>query len=347
VTAQITQPLLQGFGHEVRYESLTQAERDLVYSIRSHELFSQDFTIRITQRFFALIAQKTIIENNRQSLERSRFERERSKRFFDVGRGTKLDMLRAEQDYLRAEDRLNRSVESYEVSLDRFKIDLGLPLDVEFDVAFTPPEFEPIDVSLTSAVAAALANRLDLRTSRDRLVDVERGVRIARQALLPSLDFTGSYTAAFPSSRNFLEQDPMSSSYTLGLSLEIPLERVSERNAYRRALVSLSREQRRRALDEDNVIQEVREALRTLKRLEASIRIQELTVESEERRLRLAVIELEEGKVGNREKVEAEDSLLDAKNDIVQLKVDYVVERLRLLRTVGTLFLDENGVPVR
>jgi outer membrane protein TolC len=347
VTARLNQPLLRGFGHEATYESLVQARRDLVYSIRSFELYRQDFTIDVIRAFYDLIGQQVTIENRRQNLEASRHNRDRAKEFFDVGRGTKLDMFRAEQDYLQARDRLNQEIEAYELRLDRFKIDLGLPLDVEFDLSAEPPTFEPVDIRLADAVAAALANRLDLRTSVGRVEDSERGMRIARRELLPDLGLTAGYTATFPRDRAFLHQEPMSHAYDVGIELEIPLDRMNERNAYRRSLIALARQKRRHRLAEDDVILEVREAIRRLERLEASLTIQERALESESQRVEIAKIQLEEGKVGNRDLVEAEESLLDVKNDIVQLKIDYALGRLRLLRTIGTLFLDENGVPVR
>jgi outer membrane protein TolC len=347
VTARLSQPLLRGFGHETTYNSLTQARRDLIYSIRSFELYRQDFTIRITRAFYDLIGQKVTIENRRQNLEKSLHNRNRAREFFDVGRGTKLDMFRAEQDYLQAKDRLNQEVEAFQLRLDRFKIDLGLPLDVEFDVSVEPPVFEALDVRLADAVEAALANRLDLQTSGDRVEDSERGMRIARRELLPSLDLSAGYTATFPSDRSFLRQDPMTHGYDVGITLEIPLDRMNERNAYRQSLVSLARQKRRHRLAEDDIILEVRDSIRSLDRLEASLAIQEMALVSEKQRVEIAEIRLEEGKVGNRDLVEAQESLLDVQNDIVQLKIDYALGRLRLLRTIGTLFLDENGVPVQ
>jgi outer membrane protein TolC len=347
VTARLTQPLLRGAGYEVRFESLTQAERDLLYALRDFELFRQDFTIRIINRFLDLVAQRARIENSRQNLDQSRFLLNRSTKFFEVGRGSELDKFRAEEDYLQAEDRLNREIESYALALDRFKVELGLPLETEFDVVLDPPDVKPLSMTLSQAVAAALANRLDLRTDRDQLEDVERRVRIAKQALLPDLDLRASARTSWSPSFSFLNPGDNENVYDLGVTLEIPLERTSERNAYRRALINLDREKRRLSLSEDSIILEVRDALRGLDRIQASLRIQEKSLISAEKRFRIAQIRYREGRVGNRDVVEAQNRLLAARNIIVELKNDYLIERLRLLRTVGTLILDEDGVPIR
>jgi outer membrane protein TolC len=195
-------------------------------------------------------------------------------------------------------------------------------------------------------VTAALANRLDLRTSLERVEDRERRVRIARNDLLPDLDLDASYRTSTDAEGRVGELDYGKSSYGVGLSLEIPLDRVRERNAYRRALLDLSRQQRQQTLDEDKVILDVRETIRQLDRIEESIRIQEAAERVEQKRAAAAQIRYAQGEVGNRDLVEARASLLDVRNAIVQRKIDYIVQRLRLLRSMGTLFLDENGVPL-
>jgi outer membrane protein TolC len=346
VVASLSQPLLRGAGYEVRFESLTQAERSFVYAIRDFELFRQDFSIRIIQLFFGLIGQRVVIDNTKLRLEQAEFDWRRAKRFFESGRGSELDSFRAEQDYLQAKDRLIREEEQYDILLDRFKIELGLPLRTEFDIKFDRPQFEEIEISLRQAVTAALANRLDLRTSLERVEDRERRVRIARNDLLPDLDLDASYRTSTDAEGRVGELDYGKSSYGVGLSLEIPLDRVRERNAYRRALLDLSRQQRQQTLDEDKVILDVRETIRQLDRIEESIRIQEAAERVEQKRAAAAQIRYAQGEVGNRDLVEARASLLDVRNAIVQRKIDYIVQRLRLLRSMGTLFLDENGVPL-
>ena len=57
-TISLNQPLLQGAGHDIAFEGLTQAERNLLYDARSFELFRQDFVIGIIDDYYALLSQK-------------------------------------------------------------------------------------------------------------------------------------------------------------------------------------------------------------------------------------------------------------------------------------------------
>jgi len=42
--------------------------------------------------------------------------------------------------------------------------------------------------------------------------------------------------------------------------------------------------------------------------------------------------------------VEANQSLLDAQNSLINEQVNYEIERLQLLRDLGILFIDETGM---
>ena len=63
-----------------------------------------------------------------------------------------------------------------------------------------------------------------------------------------------------------------------------------------------------------------------------------------QRRHERAEIQFERGDVDNREVVDAEQSLLDARNSLISEQVRYEIARLRLLRNLGILFIGEGGM---
>ncbi|NNM25516.1 MAG: TolC family protein, partial [Phycisphaerales bacterium] len=79
VRVQISQPLLRGGGRLVRYESLTQGERNLVYAVRDFELFREDFAILIANAYFDLVSQKQQLVIVEQDYEAAVFDSERAK----------------------------------------------------------------------------------------------------------------------------------------------------------------------------------------------------------------------------------------------------------------------------
>jgi len=341
---QLTQPLLRGAGHEVAFESLVQAERDLVYAIRDFELFREDFAIDVARRFYDLVEQKKAIENQRASLDGFVFDREKAEAFFRVGRTTELDVLRARRNELDSRNALIEAEEGYLLALDRFEIFLGLPATAAVDVQGDPPAFVPGRYDVDSAVEVALRNRLDVLNRREQLEDVERSVRIARNGLLPDLDLSfGSGFSTGPGPElggGSLQND----SYTVGLTLDLPLDRVSERNGYRSAQFALARARRSYDEFEDQLVVEIRSAFRELERRFQSLEIQRRLIEDQQRNVEIAELRFERGELPNRDVVEARLSLLEAQNSLIDEQVSYEVARLQLLRNMGILFIDENGM---
>jgi outer membrane protein TolC len=341
---RLTQPLLRGAGHEVAYEALTQAERSLVYAIRDYELYREDFSIDVARRFYDLVQQKQSTENQRRNLEGVVFGRKQADALFQVGRTNELEVLRARRSELTSENDLIEAEESYHLALDQFRIFLGLPESRRIDVADEEPEFVPVRWDVASAVEVALANRLDLLNRQEQLEDAERGVRIAKNGLLPDLDLTLDYGRSGASDPSFAHQDLDDASYSAALSFGIPIDRVNERNAYRSSQIDLAQAQRSYAEFHDSLEVGVQSTFRELERRKKSLEIQTQLIADQERNVKIAQLRFEQGNFSNRDVVEAQQSLLDARNALINEQVDYEIARLRLLKDLGILFIDEKGM---
>jgi outer membrane protein TolC len=343
VSVSLIQPLLRDAGFEASHEALTQAERNLVYAIRDFELFREDFSIDVARRFYDLVQQQQSIENEQRNLEELLFGERQAQALFDVGRTAELDVLRARRNRLNAENRLLEAEEGYELALDRFRIFLGLADDTKLDVAADPPDFVPVRYEVRSAVEVALRNRLDFLNRREQLEDGERAVRLARNDLLPSLTLGASLNLPTVTDPSFTGQQFDGESVSAGLTLDLPVDRVAERSAYRRTQIALV--QARRAFEEfrDNLIVDVQSAFRELDRRQESLAIQRQLIDDEKKNVRIAQLRFEQGEIPNRDVVEAQQGLLDARNALIREQVNYEISRLGLLRDLGILFIDERG----
>lgn len=344
VSVSVTQPLIRGAGPQLAFESLTQAERSLLYRARDFELFRQNFFIGIIEKFYGLLSQQKQLANTRENIAGQRFAWEQAKALFRLGRGSSLDVFRAEQALLEAQNSALNSEQAFELALDNFKIDLGLPIDVELSLKDDFPEVTPFEMDLENALAAALNNRLDLLTTRDRLEDAQRRLAVAENSLLPSLDLSLNYSSAADPKIGFNELAiDDSSDYSVGLVMEIPFDRKSQRNSFRAAEISL--EQARRDLDnrQDEIILEVRDSLRTLEQRRVQIELGIKKIQSVTFTVEKSEIEQLRGTGTNRDVVEAKNSLTDAKNDQLDRIVAHEIQLLRLQSQLGMLFVNEEG----
>lgn len=336
------QPLLRGAGYKVSHEALTQGQRNLIYAVRSFELFRQSFSIQVAETYYRLVSQKKRLDNDEQNYADAVFDRQKAEALRRVDRNKDDDVFLARRREVEAEDALLVARTDFELAVDDFKILLGLPTSSAVQIADDEPPFEPVRIDRNSAVAVALENRLDLHTFRDRVEDSERQVRLARNGLLPDLDASLDYQVA-SSSGPVDDATPSRWSAALGLTLDLPLDRKAERNAYRSAQIALDQIRRDLSRELDVVERDILNQLRELTQDEKRMQIQRGQIEADRRAVAVTRIRYEAGNVDNRALLEARQGLTDAQNTLIDLKVRHFVARLRLRRDVGILFIDEKG----
>ncbi len=341
VSLSIEQPLLRGAGRLVAREELTQAERDLVYAGRDLILFKQQFLLDIVQQYYQLTEQRERIRNQEEKLGGAKWLRDRTTALKGRELASEIDELRARNNVLRAENDLNDARESYELALDRLKLDLGLPVDRAVVVVEKALAVTPTEPALGPSLEAALVNRLDLKTALGAAEDARRALAIARNALRGDLDLTARVGYTSESGTSFGDQRFGDPEWSVGLSYAIPLDRAAEKASYRERLIAYARAQRRADRVHDEVVLEVRRTLRELRRAEATIAFQEKNVELAEQRHERAKADLERGEATTRDVEEAEDEKLAAKNAHVRAQVDYIIATFQLRKDTGQLDFDK------
>jgi len=339
----IRQPLLSGFGYEASHERLTDAEQQALYDVRDFDLSRQDLAIRVQTDFYFLVSQQRVIKVREETRDSLEFLKKSSEALFEVGRASEIDKFRATRDFLNEQNNLIDAQQLFDTRLDRFKILLGLDTETDLAIADELPEPTPFEVPLDRILDVALVNRLELMTRRDQVQDAERRVRIREQELLPQLDIEAVNRRASKTERHYDDLSFDRDRYSLGVSLELPLDRVRERGNVRRARIELDRARRDLALNEDNVLAEARDSLRSLRSAEYSFDIQQQVAASEEKNVRIAQLRFEQGKITNRDVTDALTNRTDAQIRVVRERVRVATARLQLLRDAGVMFMKEDG----
>lgn len=339
----LQQPLLRGAGYQASHEALTQAQRSLLYAVRAFELFRQDYAIRIADAYYGLVSQKKQLENDEQNYLDAAYDTRKAEALRKLDRNKPDDVFQARRREITEETALLGARTRYQLALDEFKILLGLPTATPIELAAVEPPFERIDLESRSAVEVALHNRLELHTQRDGVDDAKRRLRISRQDLLPRFDATAAYGTA---SRGGVTDDatPNQRSGSAGLTLELPLDRKAEANAYRSAQIAVDRAQRDLRQAEDELERNVLNALRELEQFEKQITLQEEQIVSERRAVAVMQIRVEADEAQQRDLSEARQSLNTALNQLIDLKVQHFIARLRLKRNLGILFVNPEGM---
>lgn len=382
VDTSISMPLLRGAGRHIITENLTQAERNVVYRIWEFERYKQTFAVNIARQYYSVLRQVDSVANARANYESAVQSARWSRRRGDAGRISEIDVDQALQRELSARNGWITAQEQLKSSLDSFKVTIGLPVDawIELDqsdleqlrkqadeiteslkaataaaqetapsadtpVKLVAPSKEgagPLEIDESLAVRLALEKRLDMLVSLGAVYDAQRQVVVRADALKAGLNLRGS--ASFTDNDNDGDLRFSGGRYNASMPLDLPIERTAQRNAYRNSLISLERATRSVQSLEDNIKLAIRDELRNLRESRESLNIQAKSVVVAEKRVRSTTMFLEAGRRQIRDLLDAQDSLLSARNQLTAAVVNYRIAELEIQRDLGILKVNERGL---
>ena len=346
----LRQPLWRGAGRRVVQENLVQAERNALYQVRSFARYEQTFAVSVAASYLRVLERRQVVLNEWQNYESLREGRERAEWLAKAERLPQFQVDQARQDELRAYDRWISARQQYLSALDAMKITLGIP--VESPVVLDPRELERLaahgldraNLKVEAAVAKALQARLDLANARGGLEDAQRKIHVAEDALKGDVDLVAS--VGYDSNPNRPQSARLEfhrGAYSIGLDIDLPVDRLQERNALRETQVEREQADRALSLLEDEVVLSVRDAYRSLEQSRQSYEIQRRSVELAARRVESTQLLLQAGRANQRDVLESLAALVQAQNGLTRALVDHTIASLQFQRDTGTLQVDGEG----
>ncbi|MEX0323761.1 MAG: TolC family protein [Puniceicoccaceae bacterium] len=338
----VFQPLLRGADKVAIAESLTQAERNVIYAVRDYSHFQNEFAKDIVIDYFRLLEQKASVINTYNDYKArqvtTNYLRARS-----VDREKALSVNQSEQAQLSSRNRYINSIVRYKNTLDNFKTTLGLPQTVTLkleDAAMEELKEAGLilyDLDARNAFRVAVEHRLPLLNAIDRYEDRQRKVRVAADRLRAQLGIAAITSLDSQGIDDYDQFNLDDVRTTLRLSLDLPIDRLNERNSYRSSLIRFESQLRSLSKTLDDLRSLIDRSLRELDRLKENYRIQTNAVFLAETQVNGALLSIEGGKAIFRDLEEAQDDLIQAQNAQTTALVDYLSARLDLLLDLGIL----------
>jgi outer membrane protein TolC len=345
ISAGFVQPLLNGFGrNNADVERLIQAERDLVYAVRSFRLYQDQFALRIVNDYFGLLQQQDSIRNRYTNyLGRVRATQRLEARAEDRERLADVDQAR--QAELNSRNNYVDAVARYRTSLDQFKITLGLPvghrvyLDDQALTALEDTGLVPAPLDSSAAFDLALRRQLQMLTYIDQFEDRKRKARVAANRLKPGLNLFVS-SSLRTEDTDYLRFDPDKARAGAGLQLDLPLDRLPRGNTYRAALLDFEFGLRTFTARLDALKISIENGIRTLEQRRQNYEIQKNALVLADRRVLSANLLLEAGRSEVRNLIEAQDAQIASQTAVTSALLAYQEARLRLMLDIGALNAD-------
>ena len=178
ILIDFTQPLLQ---RDIRFEGLTQAERNVVYAARNFARFRKQFFVDFASSYYRLILSFRQIEIESQnyfSLVRAFNQAEAE---FGAGSVPRVQVDQVEQNLLNARGSLIGTCNGVEQSLDSLKISMGIPTETPLNLDLN--ELNELTRLDQLSVSSDLTNRM-LRTLKSVMKQPDRGELASKAATL-------------------------------------------------------------------------------------------------------------------------------------------------------------------
>ena len=127
----ITLPLLRGSGRHIVYEPVTQAQRNLIYSLWTFEQFKRTIAVNTADEYLRVLQTQDTVINAQNNYDRRVESAKHTGALAEAGRLSKVQVDQARQAQLNSHESLIRADQNYKRQLDTLKISLGLPTDAK------------------------------------------------------------------------------------------------------------------------------------------------------------------------------------------------------------------------
>lgn len=273
----------------------------------------------------AVRAREANLELNRQLLKLAQDRKE-------AGLATGLDVTRA-QFQVEAERQRLLSAENDE---QRAKLNLIRAIGIDFNVALELSDplalVEVPALSPAEALSVAQANRVELKLQERRERQASLALRSVTSERLPSLAGTADYGSIG------LDVSDTTPTYTLGVTLSVPIWDGGQREARVAERRSLLRQEKIKSRDvQDQVTLEVRDALLTLRTAKQQVLVAEEGQRLARREVELSRERFAVGVANNVEVTNAQTSLALATDSLIDSLFRYNASRVHLARAQGRL----------
>lgn len=267
------------------------------------------------------------------------------------------DILSAEADVKNSEDRI-RTI----INLPEAEMKLALPIS-----PVDTPKFDIKEFSLEEALATAMENRPELKSLKIGLKNQDLSVSYAKNQLLPRLDLTASYYSPGISGDRvlYLDDNPLTGvvigkipggvsnaikdatgfkykNWSVGLTLDIPLNSFFSRASYAQAKLNLERAMLQLKNQEQLIYLEIRNAVRSIQTSYKLVQAYKVARELAEKKLLAEEEKLRVGLTTNFVVLTYQRDLSNARISELRAMVDYTISLASLDKAMGTSLKNKN-----
>ena len=371
LTFDFSQPLLKDFGWNTSRQQILIARNNLAISESDLETTLMSTIYQVEAAYWRLAYSIDDLEVRRQSLQLAKDLLEKNRRSVEVGQLAPIEILSAQAEVATREADILQAEAQVKNAEDQMKTLLNLSQEEDKATASIIPKDRPVlpeqKISLDEALATALTNRPDLRSTRIGLKNQELNVSYTKNQLLPGLNLTASYWSPGVSGTQivYLNDNPLSgvvlrtipggskaslkdafnfkyNNWSVGLTLTVPFSNILSRATYTQARLDMKQALLDLKNKEQQVFLEIKTAVRAAETNAKRVQAYKVARELAEQKLAGEEEKLKVGLSTNYMVLQYQRDLATARSTELKAVVDYNVSLADLDRALGTSLKNKN-----
>jgi outer membrane protein TolC len=364
-------PLLRNRGTAVNKLPITIARSRLRIGQENFLTSLLQLMTNAEQAYWDVIGARESLRVQEKALELSSEALKRSRRELELGAISPLDIYQPEANYASAEIQVLQSRYRLQQAEDALRRQMGADLDSRFKLmpinlteAVTPPT-DDAEFDREKIVERAVRLRPEIRSVNESIVADDLSLKLQTNLLRPDFSLRGSYISTGRGGTQFLGSgsnrvvvpggfgdalDQMFGFgfpiYSFGLQMRLPIRDRAATANYADAVLNKRRDLLTRRSTEQNVRQQVLNAISQVESSKASVKLAAVARDFAQKQLDAEQKKYDLGTSVIFFVLDAQTRLVNAEAALVNQTVQYRRNQLNLLRVTGEL-LDERGIKVQ
>lgn len=312
------------------------------YQIAESQLKSteQKLLSEVTSAYYGVLFAQSTVAVSREALTSAEENYEQVKKFYNSGKSSRFDLLRAEVQMENLKPAVVSSENNYRLAESRLRMTLGIDDHQEIifseKLEYTPSEYT--NMTLEELIELAFQNRPEVKMINDQQEIAKRQVTLAKAAMSPSIMLGTAYQYQGQRDDFQFTNDDFFKSFNSSISISIPLfNGMQNKSKVQQAKISLKESKHREESLLNGIVLEVKGAYFTMKEAEEKVFTQQRTIEQAREALRLAKLMYSEGGSTQLDVINANLALNQARMNYQQSLFEYNVALANLKKAINQL----------
>jgi len=339
------QSLLRGAGTRINTQSIRIASHEWNITSARTKLVAIHLLANADIAYWHLYAARKELEVRREQYKLAQDQLSHARKKVAAGSAPKIEIVRAEAGLasrLEAVINTETAVRSRQRDILSIMNQEDTPLEAAVDIV-TETELNPLGLEMDDQqlVEQALANRMEMMELEQRLTIDDLNIELARNALLPNLTLSYTYTARAQDGtlRGTFEDLPGNSfdGHSVGISAAIPFGNRAGKARLQRARLEKIQDMSARDRYQQIIRQDVYDAVSDLRRDWRRILAAKQSVTAAYRDYKVEQSQFQLGIRTSTDVLFSATRLAEAQLSMIRASADYEISQINMARATGTL----------